>query len=123
MTKHADICTSLAVPVAMGAVSLLFLTGLAQEIPSVASTDGSAGCNVPAATANSALQAIDRVRIAKLFSAHTVQNAVPTQVTNPPVKLLGSFVNATENSAAHIHAGGNPLAERRTRTAAQPNYQ
>lgn len=57
------------------------------------------------ATANPAPKVIDQTRIAKLFGVP----AAPSQMTNLPLTLLGSFVSAKPDSfAALIQADGKP---------------
>jgi hypothetical protein len=97
----------LAMPVAMGAVSLLILIGSAEQYRQLQALMGKQDAISTPATANPTPQAINQARIAKLFGAHVAQSAAPPQTTNLPLKLLGSFVNvAPENSAALIQADG-----------------
>lgn len=99
----------LAMPVAVGAVSLLILIGSARQYHQWQALMVKQDATSTPATASPAPQVINQARIATLFGAPAAPSDSPPQRTDLPLTLLGSFVNARpESSAALIQTDGKP---------------
>lgn len=97
----------LAMPVAMGALSLLILIGLVQQYHQRQALMVKQDATSTPATANPAPQAINQARVTKLFGEPTASRISSPQKTDLPLALLGGFVNARpESSTARIQANG-----------------
>lgn len=99
----------LAMPVAVGAVSLLILIGSVRQYHQWQALMVKQDATSTPATASPVPQAINQARIAMLFGAPAAPRAAPPQMTYLSLKLVGSFVDiARQHSAALIQADGKP---------------